>query len=99
MTDRELIGRLRLMYSYNDVAVHELISRFEKLIAVPTHEVEVRIKTESISAYEPIQCVPYQGCPVCNGVGKIFEQNVIGFIPCHACKGFGCIPMHVVKKD
>ena len=47
--------------------------------------------------------VPYQKCPVCEGMGQIFINQLepyntnssIGYKPCHVCGGSGVIPMHV----
>jgi DnaJ-class molecular chaperone len=48
--------------------------------------------------------VPYQKCPVCDGMGQIFINQLdhyntdisIGYRPCHVCGGSGIIPMHVL---
>lgn len=50
------------------------------------------------------QTVPYQKCPVCEGMGQIFVNQLdpyntsssIGYRPCHVCGGSGIIPMHVL---
>ena len=51
--------------------------------------------------------VPYQKCPVCEGMGKIFVNQLdpyntnssIGYKPCHVCDGSGIIPMHAIYSS
>ena len=47
-------------------------------------------------------CIPYQVCPLCDGVGTIqnphFNPNVTGsdqIITCSVCRGDNVIPMHI----
>jgi hypothetical protein len=50
--------------------------------------------------------VPYQKCPVCEGEGEVLVNQFIldstiklpNYKPCHACKGEGIIPMHVLSS-
>ena len=68
-------------------------------------------KTKESKAQKPTNCsytelatVPYQKCPVCEGMGQIFVNQLdphntsssIGYKPCHVCGGSGIIPMHVL---
>lgn len=54
--------------------------------------------------YTVLPTVPYQKCPVCEGMGQIFVNQLdpyntsssIGYKPCHVCGGNGIIPMHVL---
>ena len=54
--------------------------------------------------YTVLTTVPYQKCPVCEGMGQIFVNQLdpyntnssIGYKPCHVCGGSGIIPMHVL---
>ena len=49
-----------------------------------------------------IKSIPYQKCPLCDGSGQVFvnqiEQldttNIIHYKQCHVCGGSGIIPMH-----
>ena len=51
-----------------------------------------------------LAAVPYQKCPVCEGMGQIFVNKLdpyntnssIGYRPCHVCGGSGIILMHVL---
>ena len=62
-------------------------------------------KKTKVSKQKPANCgytvlaaVPYQKCPVCEGVSQIFvsTNSSIGYKPCHVCGGSGIIPMHVL---
>ena len=54
--------------------------------------------------YTVLRTVPYQKCPVCDGMGQIFVNQLdpyntnisIGYKPCHVCGESGIIPMHVL---
>ena len=57
--------------------------------------------------YTVLTTVPYQKCPVCDGIGQIFfnqldlcnENSSIGYKPCHVCDGIGIIPMHAIYSS
>ena len=44
--------------------------------------------------------VPYQCCPVCNGIGKVLADGFISNVydTCKACHGAMVIPMHTLDK-
>ena len=56
--------------------------------------------------YTVLATVPYQKCPVCEGIGQIFVNQLdpynantsIGYKPCHVCGGSGIIPMHIINE-
>jgi DnaJ-class molecular chaperone len=63
-------------------------------------------KTKVSKTQKPANCtVPYQKCPVCEGMGQIFvnqfdpynTNSSIGYKPCHVCGGSGIIPMHIIN--
>jgi len=71
-------------------------------------------KTKVSKTQKPANCgytvlatVPYQKCPVCEGMGQIFvnqldpynTNSTIGYNPCHVCRGSGVIPMHVLPYN
>lgn len=64
-----------------------------------TQEVVKNINYDTVLA-----TVPYQKCPVCEGMGQIFVNQLdpyntnssIGYKQCHVCGGSGIIPMHVL---
>lgn len=70
-------------------------------------------KTKVSKTQKPANCgytvlatVPYQKCPVCEGMGQIFVNQLdpyntnssIGYKPCHVCGGSGIIPMHTINE-
>ena len=58
-------------------------------------------------SYTVLATVPYQKCPVCEGMGQIFVNQLdpystnssIGYKSCHVCGGSGIIPMHVINQE
>jgi hypothetical protein len=42
--------------------------------------------------YEVLKVVPYQACPICNGIGQLQNYSI-----CNVCNGSKIIPMHIVK--
>ena len=63
-------------------------------------------KTTNIG-YTVLATVPYQKCPVCEGMGQIFVNQLdpystnssIGYKSCHVYGGSGIIPMHVINQE
>ena len=46
----------------------------------------------------PVQYVPYQVCPICNGTGRLLNIGTSSAIDrsCDHCNGAKVIPMHVI---
>ena len=57
--------------------------------------------------YTVLETVPYQKCPVCEGMGQLFVNQLDAYNtnssirdkPCHVCGGSGIIPMYIVNKE
>lgn len=45
--------------------------------------------------------VPYQCCPICNGLGKVLAPNCTSsiYVTCDVCKGAKIIPMYTPTKN
>jgi hypothetical protein len=69
---------------------------FSRMVELINEEAERRPTAE-------LTIVPYQKCPVCNGIGKIIsipsDTTSLGYQPCHVCNGSGIIPTHIVNED
>ena len=55
---------------------------------------------EEQNQYEVVPCVPFQRCPICNGIGQIPAQGTssVPFFPCTVCNGAKIIPMSVMLE-
>ncbi len=66
---------------------------------------------ETIKAFKKnetiLKSVPYQKCPICQGMGQFFVNQLdpyntgdtIGYKQCHVCKGNGIIPIYVLPTS
>lgn len=47
-----------------------------------------------------IKTVPYQYCPICNGIGQVLADGCTAniFQPCKVCKGAMIIPQYIISK-
>ena len=57
-----------------------------------------------ITSHKVVDCVPYQKCPLCDGIGQVLQDGFTnGFFKtcttCTTCSGSKIIPMHILNKD
>jgi hypothetical protein len=66
-------------------------------------------KEPEIAVLQPVQCVPYQICPKCNGQRVVAKPPWVdgqqmtwvsdnGSYPCDICNGSGIIPMKIIEN-
>lgn len=56
---------------------------------------------ENPPSYRVLEAVPYQCCPVCNGIGKVLADGFTSAVyqTCKVCNGAMIIPMHILPTD
>ena len=59
------------------------------------------MKDQQEKAPEQTEYIPYQCCPVCNGLGQVLADGFIRAVyqPCKVCHGAMIIPMHKVQHQ
>ena len=90
---------IREYFAVDDMDQSETISVLPLTLVDMLLEYERKVKKLHKSSV--INCVPYQKCPVCEGSGQIYINQLnpditsisIGYKPCHVCEGKGIIPM------
>lgn len=57
-------------------------------------------KREAVREDEKQDYVPYQGCPICDGAGRVIADGFTSSVyqTCTVCSGHKIIPMHVLPK-